>query len=158
REIEVAGQRLAVTFSEKGLSIRPVGSRKPPREVTWADLMSLLAAQPPAGTAPAPPAPAAEQATAAAPAKPEKPPAPPAGGVSALLARLERWLKQHRPRYLKGLQPGASAVDLEALGPDAPADLRTLLAWHNGQGDDAVGCFEGSWNLMSAREIIAARQ
>jgi hypothetical protein len=36
REIEVGGERLAVTLSEQGLSFRVVGSRKPPHEMTWA--------------------------------------------------------------------------------------------------------------------------
>jgi cell wall assembly regulator SMI1 len=35
REIEVGGERLAVTFNEEGLSIRPVGSRQPPRLLRW---------------------------------------------------------------------------------------------------------------------------
>jgi hypothetical protein len=35
REIELAGGRLALTFTEQGMSIRPVGSRKPPWEVSW---------------------------------------------------------------------------------------------------------------------------
>jgi cell wall assembly regulator SMI1 len=36
REIEVGGERLAVTLSEEGLSVRPVGSRRPPHAMTWA--------------------------------------------------------------------------------------------------------------------------
>src|SRR5436190_22152154 len=43
REIEVAGERLAVTFSAAGMSVRPVGSRKPPVEMTWADFLRALA-------------------------------------------------------------------------------------------------------------------
>ncbi len=35
REIEVGGERLAVTLSEEGLSFRVVGSRKPPHDMTW---------------------------------------------------------------------------------------------------------------------------
>src|SRR5262249_51811251 len=118
REIEVAGQRLAVTFSEKGLSIRPVGSRKPPREVTWADLMSLLAAQPPAGTAPAPPAPAAEQATAAAPAGPGEPGAPPrpARGGRVGAARPAGALAEAAPAAL----PQGAATRRQRRGPRSP--------------------------------------
>ena len=36
REIEVGGERLAVTLSEQGLSVRPVGSRRPPHTMSWA--------------------------------------------------------------------------------------------------------------------------
>jgi hypothetical protein len=39
REIELAGERLAVTFAEQGVAFRPVGSRKPPWELTWAALL-----------------------------------------------------------------------------------------------------------------------
>jgi cell wall assembly regulator SMI1 len=35
REIEVAGERLAVTFSEEGMTLRPVGSRRPPCTMSW---------------------------------------------------------------------------------------------------------------------------
>ena len=49
REIDLNGQRLAVTFNEQGLSFRPVGTRKPPREMTWADVLApALEAAPPA--------------------------------------------------------------------------------------------------------------
>src|SRR5262245_24113107 len=43
REIELGSERLAVTFSAEGLSLRPVGTRKPPREITWPALVCLLA-------------------------------------------------------------------------------------------------------------------
>jgi cell wall assembly regulator SMI1 len=35
REVEVGGERLALTFSAEGLSVRPVGSRRPPHEMSW---------------------------------------------------------------------------------------------------------------------------
>ena len=39
REIEVGGERLAITLSEQGLSVRVVGTRKQPLEMTWAACM-----------------------------------------------------------------------------------------------------------------------
>ena len=42
REIEVAGERLAVTFSAEGLSVRPVGSRKEPATLSWAGCLSAV--------------------------------------------------------------------------------------------------------------------
>jgi hypothetical protein len=39
REVELAGGRLAFTFSEQGIAVRPVGSRRPPREITWGALV-----------------------------------------------------------------------------------------------------------------------
>ncbi len=77
------------------------------------------------------------------------------------LDRLEKWLKRHRRRYHRALMPGAAAAVLDALsariGGALPADLRRLLAWHNGQQEDYPGRFEQDWRLMSADEIAAAR-
>jgi hypothetical protein len=42
REIEFGGLRLAVTFGEQGIAVRPVGSRKPPREISWPAFLSHL--------------------------------------------------------------------------------------------------------------------
>ncbi len=146
REIELAGQRLALTFTETGLAMRPVGSRKPPREITWAALAQQLGFEGDASAPAAPSSPAKQAAT---------------GEVATLLERLERWLAQHRPRYLKGLRPGAAASALDQfqtqLGLRVPEDLRALLAWHNGQSDDFVGCLVDRWNLMGTEAILAAR-
>jgi hypothetical protein len=42
REIEIGGERLALTFSEQGIAVRPVGSRKPPKEITWAAVLTHM--------------------------------------------------------------------------------------------------------------------
>jgi cell wall assembly regulator SMI1 len=80
----------------------------------------------------------------------------------SVLARLERWLAQHRPRYHRNLRPGASDAELEglrqSLARDLPAELRALLSWHNGQGADFAGSLVESWLLMSAAEIAAAKK
>jgi cell wall assembly regulator SMI1 len=79
--------------------------------------------------------------------------------VAALLGRLERWLGQHRRKFLKSLPPGATPKELDelqgCLGIPLPVELRSLLAWHNGQGEDFIGRFEGDWLLMSCRNIAA---
>jgi cell wall assembly regulator SMI1 len=78
-----------------------------------------------------------------------------------LLTRLEAWLAKHRRRFLAGLRPGASTAELATLdkhlGFAAPPDLRLLLAWHNGQGEDVIGKFEEDWQLMSSTGIAAAK-
>src|SRR5262249_16849055 len=52
----------------------------------------------------------------------------------------------------------AELHQLEAqLGLPVPGDLRTLLAWHNGQGDEPAGLFEENWLLMSTERILAAK-
>jgi cell wall assembly regulator SMI1 len=82
--------------------------------------------------------------------------------VSKVLSRLERWLAKHRRRFLAGLAPGAAPAALDALqaqlGMPLPKALRTLLAWHNGQGEDLIGRFEEDWLLMSCDAIAAAKR
>ncbi|HZU38612.1 MAG TPA: SMI1/KNR4 family protein [Gemmataceae bacterium] len=79
-----------------------------------------------------------------------------------VLSRLEAWLRRHRSRYLKELHPGATAKDLTvldaALGTPAPDELRTLLAWHNGQDFEDAGCFQEDWMLLSTTDIVQARR
>jgi cell wall assembly regulator SMI1 len=184
REIEIAGERLAVTLSEGGVSVRPVGTRRPPKEITWGALLCHLTGQG-LGTAEEPGPEHLSQAVGAlksapsAPrtAKPAAPQAerhtpPPAALVgeqqprtadyTALLARLERWLADHRPRYLHALLPGASAAELDGLqseiGRPLPAGLRTLLAWHNGQKEDFTGRFEQNWILLGTHGIAGAKK
>jgi cell wall assembly regulator SMI1 len=81
--------------------------------------------------------------------------------MKPLLTRLDIWLQKHRPRFFKNLQPGAPAADLDTLaksiGKPLPAELRELLAWHNGQGDDYVGYFVDHWLLMGAAGIAASK-
>lgn len=93
REVELAGERLAFTFDAEGVTVRPVGSRRPPHTCSWASLAHHLtrddAAEPPAealaaaverlktgGKAAARPS-AKEPETGAADQEPP-PPAPPA--------------------------------------------------------------------------------
>lgn len=79
-----------------------------------------------------------------------------------LLARLDAWLRKHRPRFHAGLCPGAVPADLRRLEGEVqvrlPAGLRTLLAWHDGQSEDFVGQFEQDWRLMSSARIAAAKR
>lgn len=164
REIDLAGERLALTFSEKGISVRPVGSRRPPREMSWPALLSTVAR---GGEEPDANAVAAAVETLRGGSTRNKPAPVPAaeqktGSIPALLQRFEVWLTAHRPRYARALAPGASAAELDglqtALGKPLPDELRVLLAWHNGQSDDFVGFFEGNWALMSAAQIAAAKR
>ncbi len=55
REVEFSGLRLAVTFGEQGIAVRPVGSRKPPREISWPSFLAYLTGRSaPAGQEPTP--------------------------------------------------------------------------------------------------------
>jgi cell wall assembly regulator SMI1 len=165
REIEVVGERLALTLDAQGLAIRPVGGRKAPHTMSWAALACVLTGQLSAGGNPT------EQDLAAAlktlrggaSSTPESPsaeagsPSAPAADLKSLLARLEGWLAKHRSSYHQGLAPGATAEQLggleQALGMKLPADLRTLLEWHNGQNPDLVGAFRESFRLLGTEEI-----
>lgn len=51
REVEVGGERLAFTLSESGIAVRPVGSRKPPREIAWSQVLCHMTGTATTGTA-----------------------------------------------------------------------------------------------------------
>src|SRR5690242_6389153 len=113
REIELGGERLALTLSAEGISVRPVGSRKPPHEMSWANLIGALT-QPSGkaaslgpdelaaaldvlkkGGAPRPTTPGGKSGQ-------EPGPGPESSSVTdmaRLLARLDRWLTEFRPHF-----------------------------------------------------------
>jgi cell wall assembly regulator SMI1 len=139
REIELAGQRIAVTLDEMGLAMRPIGARQPPREITWADLAALLEARPAAAAEPA-----SETSTGETP-------------LHDSLRQLNIWLREHRPVFHSGLMRGANDREIgelaDALGHSVPQELEIWLRWHNGQADGAVGSLVGAFNPLSAEEI-----
>jgi cell wall assembly regulator SMI1 len=172
REIEVAGERLAVTLSEKGLSVRPVGSRRPPYEMSWAAWICACTAPGQANYEPT-----AEEAEAAVqtmkagkvetpkaekPAEPEAPAPAPTGPLAGLPERLGKWLSAHRAHYLKALLSGATADQMEALhkeiGVPVPEELGAWLTWHNGQDPNVVGAVAARWIPMSTTEIAEAKK
>jgi cell wall assembly regulator SMI1 len=178
REIEVAGERLAVTLSAEGLSVRPVGSRRQPYTMSWAAWVTACTQPWAANYEPTP-----EEATAAveamkagkvvnpadvksAPAvSPSAVVAPPShapNGLAGLLARLDKWLTAHRHNYHKGLRHGATPAELDELEKEAgclvPGELRTWLGWHNGQDAETVGALEGRWIPMSTKEIAEVKK
>jgi cell wall assembly regulator SMI1 len=177
REIELAGERIALTLDEKGITLRPVGSRATPRQLSWSAVVYAAAGE---GKEPAPEQLAAAVAMLRKPPGGKKAPkakaaqgeggaeesakqegAQPADRLKGLLDQLERWLAAHRPRLLHALRPGANEVELQALqaqlGRELPGELRTLLAWHNGQGEEFAGRFEEDWLLMGAGDIARAK-
>ena len=159
REVELAGERLALTLDAEGISVRFVGSRKPPLTGSWAAILSGLAQD---GGAPseADVAAALEQIrggkSAPRAATAEKA-APVEGSLTPTLARLEDWLAANRPRYHQNLRPGATPAEINAIGVNLPDDLRMLLAWHNGQGNEFAGALVQSWMLMGTGQIHAAK-
>ncbi len=92
----------------------------------------------------------------------KKPAAKGAGRLPALLGKLDAWLHQHRARFAKGLLPGATPDQLaaleSALGQPLPDELRSWLAWHNGQSPDVAGAFVQSFHLLSAEQIANVKK
>jgi cell wall assembly regulator SMI1 len=188
REINVGGERLAVTLSKEGLSVRSVGSRRPPHNLSWEACLCACVA----GGGQQPTAEQVGQALEAVRAggpqtgegvsgatprrsRPRKEPAPESAAelaapapstatdrMTILLARLDQWLNEHRERFQQALRPGATAADCDALatalGTALPEELRALLTWHNGQNPDVPGAFEQSWMLMSTEDIANAKK
>jgi cell wall assembly regulator SMI1 len=150
REVEIHGERYAVTLSEQGVSLRPVGSRKPPHETTWDQIAQWMGV----GAAESSHAPSAVTVANSSRENGEN-------GENrelvGLLDELDAWLESHRPGFHEGLARGATARDLEklatVLGGPVPEDLQTWLRWHNGQGDGEMGSLVGAFNLLSAAEI-----
>ena len=165
REVEIAGERLAVTFSAEGLNLRPVGSRRPPQTLSWARLLCAAL-----GPGAEPDGPAVAEALQRLKKPPKEKAARSAGEMAAttapasdlpgVLARVDQWLHEHRPRIAGTLLPPATSEQLDQaekqLGRPFPEELRTLLSWHNGQRDDVQGAFERCFFLMSAEQIVEA--
>jgi len=84
------------------------------------------------------------------------------GRLPALLARLDAWFKTHRRRFAKTLLPGATPDQLAALERELahalPDELRTWLAWHNGQGSDAPAAFLQSWHLVGTEQMARLKK
>jgi cell wall assembly regulator SMI1 len=157
REVEIEGERLAITFDADGLTVRPVGSRRPPHQIGWPGVVQAVTGEP--GLADAL---ATLKGGASARAVATSLVVKPAAELPELLQRLDAWLAKHRERYHEALSPGATAEDLDALaraiGQPLPAELKQWLGWHNGQHVDLIGAFWEAFNLMSAEQIAAAWQ
>src|SRR5579875_350622 len=186
REIEVGGERLVLTLSKEGLSVRPVGGRRPPYTMSWAACVCACTSN--AGQEPTPEqieqalhrvragaAKACEAASAPQPQKTSSPSTSPkehtqdqgadpsaVDKMMLLLARLDQWLNTQRQRFLQALRPGATAAECDALaaelGRPLPEELQALLMWHNGQTPDVPGALEQSWMLLSTDEIAEAKK
>lgn len=60
--------------------------------------------------------------------------------ISESWGRIHIWLKQHAPKILASLNPGASISELDAaeklIGGPLPTELRELYSIHDGQSDE----------------------
>ena len=82
--------------------------------------------------------------------------------MTPLLNRLAKWLSKHRSRFYKNLQVGADAKQFgeleKSVGKPLPSELRTLLSWRNGQGEEYVGYFIDHWIFMDTDRIALAKE
>lgn len=157
REVVIGGERLALTLDAEGVAIRPVGSRRPPVQVSWATVL-CAATGAPADEAALADALAALRGAAPRPVVARDATASPVcTTLEEWLARLDHWMRRHRPRYLDGLRPGADNRQLAALEnvlyQPLPPELRAWLAWHNGQDPQLIGAFHEAFTLLSAEQI-----
>jgi uncharacterized protein (TIGR02996 family) len=71
--------------------------------------------------------------------------------------RLENWCRQHHPRLLETLNPGATVGDIatfeEMIGQPLPADVRESFAIHNGETERGGGFVMGL-HLHPAQLVI----
>jgi len=75
--------------------------------------------------------------------------------LADVLGRLSTWLEKNRPDYFEILSPPASAEDLDAA--NLPPALRTLYAWHDGQGDGGATSLVGSFFFPSLEQLLLQR-
>ena len=125
REIELAGERLALTFNEQGIVLRPVGSRRPPWEMSWGALVWHITGM----GAPEPRQPSQEEINSAlqkvksgAPAKPAGTQPPPAASAQPAPS-VERHIPA--PRATMTTAQVQSRTDVDEL----PGLLRRLDRW-----------------------------
>jgi predicted DNA-binding WGR domain protein/cell wall assembly regulator SMI1 len=76
---------------------------------------------------------------------------------SELVERLDGWIKEHRPRFARGLARGATAAEVGMLekhaGASLPASFKAFLMWR-GEGR---GRLYKNYSTMSVKEIIGER-
>jgi cell wall assembly regulator SMI1 len=79
--------------------------------------------------------------------------------ASALLQRLEAWLRQNRALAFATMNPGLDESALTALerelGESLPPAVRLYLAWRDGQDSDTYECIPpDEWDFLPSRLII----
>jgi cell wall assembly regulator SMI1 len=178
REIDIGGERVAVTLDAAGVTLRLLGTRRPPHTITWPSIVCAAAKvpdqiaeavqaikkggekTPDAAPAPVPDAEASHRTETPPSSLSAPPPASNAAALTHVLERIEGWLALHRASFRSGLLPGATDAECAALatalGQPVPGELQALLRWHNGQSDEAVGAFERDFFLMSTEQIASA--
>ena len=75
-----------------------------------------------------------------------------------LIARLDTWLKEHRPADYAALQPGMSGHRLREferdIGFDVPDAFKELYAWRNGQDPKCFAALQHNRMFMSIENVL----
>jgi cell wall assembly regulator SMI1 len=78
--------------------------------------------------------------------------------MEKLIARLDRWLKEHRPAYYAELQPGLSGPRLREfqreVGFRMPNAFKELYAWRNGQDPRCSTALQHNRMFMSIEDVL----
>src|SRR5690349_12215010 len=78
------------------------------------------------------------------------------------LSRIDHWLAKRRPDYYRGLRPGATVADLDAveqrLGLSLPTAFRELYAWRNGQAVANTASLYGNRMFLALDEIVETKE
>lgn len=168
REVTIGSERIALNLSSEGVSLRPVGTRKPPIELSWPSLLCFAVGLPLAGQEPTEGEirealeRLRDRRVVGKSASVQILEAGSSPVLEGVLNRIQAWLDHNRPRFARGLKPGATDSQLDSaqliLGKKIPPELRQLLAWHNGQDEKLVGTFERSFHLVSLDEMVSLTQ
>jgi cell wall assembly regulator SMI1/predicted DNA-binding WGR domain protein len=80
-----------------------------------------------------------------------------ANTVSALLARMDKWLSANRSEYYGKLRRGASHQDLEAFEKkfqlQLPPGFRELYQWRNGQDPNCSASLQDNWMFSRLQDL-----
>jgi cell wall assembly regulator SMI1 len=78
--------------------------------------------------------------------------------MDTLIARLDRWLKEHRPAYYAALQPGRSEHRLrefeQGIGFRVPDTFKELYVWKNGQDPKCFAALQHNRMFMSLEVVL----
>jgi cell wall assembly regulator SMI1 len=81
--------------------------------------------------------------------------------MEELIARFDRWLREHRPDLHEILRRGVKSGALDAcakrVGFALPADFRALYAWRDGQDGDCEGAFQNNQDFIALSQCEAHR-
>jgi cell wall assembly regulator SMI1 len=78
--------------------------------------------------------------------------------MESLIARLDEWLRQHRPAYYAFLQPCLTDSELanleKELGLELPSDFKLFYQWKNGTPAEGFDTILPNFRWLSIEDVI----